>query len=686
MNQYALLSPEEQEELQSNYLISHWSVSGVNSFIRNEKAFEKQYIYKVYDEKRSVSSIIGSCYDDAVTEFFEKYKESGKKLGFDALSIKANQSLDNFDDDQYKPSTIKTLEEQKSECQKKINFLLTSFLEEVDSYLDEIQEILFIQKAIITYITLDGIDIPIPLKMIADLIFINKKGELCIADHKARGKYTDEADVHVTCSKQATAYDKGVSAYILHPDNAEILKKYPKAKNGVKWFYYYENKHAKNKDGSRQIRRIDIEINETSKMYEAILFEGVWKMLRAVQDPDYIYLMNPDDYFTDKAELLDFWVKTRIEGLDGFPNLDEKQKAILKTRKKDLRKSSISKVPKSMIKEFKEQAGFVSFNNNEMSELSLEEKVEHRLRSFNFKAKVAHKIEGYACDTYLLEVAVGVRIGNIHNYRLDIASAIGVNDVRIAESLVEYDGGNYVSIEANKKDRKGLFLQKSDISPSGYLFPIGKDNFGNEISWDMGSPSSPHLLVAGATGSGKSVAIQTIIETALKKGIKVAIIDPKYEFVGQYPNCEIVTDQPQIEEFMARKVAEMDQIYKTKGAKGNTGNKQMIIFDEASDCFTRQMKIKGIPSLEQNTLLLAQKARSAGIHLVLSSQRWSVKVMTGDAKANFTTRLCLTVASQVDSKVMLDEEGGEKLNGIGDALFRDHTMNEPKRIQCYLTE
>jgi hypothetical protein len=423
-----------------------------------------------------------------------------------------------------------------------------------------------------------------------------------------------------------------------------------------------------------------------------MLYEGVYRMIEAVQNPDYVYLMNPDDNFPDAGELIDFWVKTRIEGLDGFPNLKPRQKALLAKRRQEQRNSSLSKIPKSVIRAFKEQTGFVSFNNSDMTNLTLRERIEHRLKCFSFNAKVSHQIEGYSCDTFLLEVGAGVKINQIFGYRMDIANAAGVADVRILNSLIQYGDNSYISVEINKKDRKPLIIDSLGLPSDGWKFPIGRDNFNNEVYWDIGNPSTPHLLVSGASGSGKSIALETIITCAISKGMTVGIIDPKYEFMDYSgrKDIQVINGQYEVEEFMRQKVEEMDNIYRNKGgAKGNTNNKQLIIFDEASDCFTRQSRpARGEEwkTLEENTLLLSQKARSAGIHLVLASQRFSVKVMTGDAKANFPTRLCLTVASAVDSKVMLDVEGAEKLNGKGDALYKSPDMGEPLRIQTYMCE
>lgn len=703
MSQYSHLSPQDIDDLLSNYLIEHWSVSSVKTFIRNEKAFEKDYIFNDRDRLIGLSALVGICYHKALMEFFRAFKE-GETMNFDALVMIAHTELESIGADKYRVSKGKTVDETKTEALVKINFVIKNFLAEVDSYLDEIQEILYVEELIYEFVVLDGIDIPVPLKMVPDLVFVNKAGELCIIDHKAKGKYTDQREINLTYSQQSTGYVIGMREKIQRPEFQPIIKKYPKTKDGVKWFYYYENKYTKNQDKTRQIKRIDIEVDETIKVYEAFLFEAVYKMLRAVQDPDYIYTINPDDNFVDKGDMFDFWVRTRIEGLDGFPNLGEKQKRILKQRKQELRMGGIKKIPKTLITAFKKQAGFVSFNNEEMSNLSIKERIEHRLRCFGLEVQVAHTIEGFSCDTYLLNTGATVKISSIQNYKMDLANAIGVADVRVSKSLVMYDGGSYLAIEVNKTNRVPLKITDKEIDRKDLRLPIGKDNYRQPHYWDLSNPSNPHLLIAGASGSGKSVAIKTIIKAAILKGIEVSIIDPKHDqhFAEFTKKAKMIREIEAIESFLAGKVEEMDNIYRS----GGTDKKQLIIFDEASDCFTRQTRERkimtevgtyadGMPkkalkkddkflTLEQNTLLLAQKARSAGIHLVLASQRFSSKVLTGDAKANFPARLCLTVASGVDAKVMLDEEGAEKLNGMGDALFKLSEMGAPVRLQTYL--
>ena len=665
------------------YLIEHWSISSVAEFIRNEKSFERKYIFLDREKTLSLSQIIGNTYHEALMEFFDLYAEKGEIMSYDKLTMVAHAYLANIGANKYKAQKKLTIEEQQQEALRYVNFLLKSFLEEFDCYKKEIKRTLFIEKSFIEKIKINGIEIPIPIKVRPDIVFINHNDELCILDHKSKRSWSEEGDVNIRYGNQAIGYTLAINEFVKKDE--ELLKKYPKIKEGVKHFYFYENKFTKNKNGARQIHQIPIDLEKSGQLLEQLLFEGVMRMIEAVGNPDYVYLVNSSDYFQDSSEIMDFWVKTHIEGLDGFPDIKPNVRKILEKRKQTIRRTALNNIPKSVIQAFSSPKDFITFSQKDMENLSIEERIEHRLRLFNYLVKVEHRIDGYSCDTFLLKVPAGTKISSIFNYKMDIANAAGVPSVRISNNLVEYNNDVFISIEVNKKDQKFLYLENLDFSDSDMNFAIGKDNFGETIYWDISNPSTPHLMIAGGSGSGKSVTIKTLIKQALSKQVETIILDPKHEFLSYGNSCIVLNSLEEIEAYMAGLVEEMDDIFRTKGAIGNYGKKKLVIFDESADCFARQTKSKEFKSLEENTLILSQKARSAGIHLVLAAQRFSVKVLNGDAKANFSTRLCLRVASGIDSKVMLDIEGAERLNGRGDALILAPGMSEPIRVQCFST-
>jgi S-DNA-T family DNA segregation ATPase FtsK/SpoIIIE len=703
MNKYALLQGEELEKHLSNFLITHWSSSCIADFIQNEKKFEKVYVFKQYSKTRSLPSIIGDVYHLSLKAFWIEFKTTGRRMTYDEVSAIAFAELDKVGANKYRAYVKQTLEESKLEALNSVNKLIHNFFSEVDAYLDEIQEVLEVESTIIEYISINDIEIPLPVKCKCDVIFIDKNGYLCILDHKSKDNYTKEGEINLRYGNQTMCLTLATDVWIKKQD--DVLKKYPKSIEGVKRFLYYENKISKNKDGSRQIRQVPIKIAESRQVFEQVLFEGVWRVMKAVQDPDYMYLMNPNDHFEDPKEMMDFWIKTHIEGLEGFPELEPRQRALLAKKRSDIRRSSLVGLPKNVIKSFFQPKQFISLSLEDMENLSPAQRIEHRLATFGYPVKVEHVITGYSCDTYLVVVNAGLKIGNIFKYRMDIANALGVENVRIGE-LVSYKGLSYIPIEVNRDEQRFLYLEDENVEES-WKIPIGKDNYGKTYYWNMGEPSTPHLMIAGASGSGKSITIRTIIQVAKSKGAKIAILDPKYEFLDfkGKKNVKVINELVDIEKFMKEKVDEMDEIFREYGARGSSENKQMIIFDESADCFTRQSRkleepedyddfteeeakefakeARRFKTLEDNTLILSQKARSAGIHLVLAAQRFSKDVLKGDAKANFTTRLCLTVASRVDSQVMIDQEGAEKLKGKGDALFKEQSLPQPMRIQCF---
>lgn len=724
MNKFALLPPERMEAHLANFLLDHLSVSAVQTFARNEKSFEKTYIFKDYSmDGESESRVIGKVYHHTLRAFFEEWEVSRKKLSYDRLMQIAFDELDTYKGKSFKPYVNKTIIEIKQNCEKYVNVLIENFLREVDVYLSDIQKVVFVETKLNAFITLNEIDIPLPFKAVPDLVYINMQGELVVLDHKSVGKYTPENEALLEFAYQGIVYGKVVSAVVSSPEFSDLRKKYPAVVEGVKKVLFYQNKYTMNRDKTPQIKFHTVDMKD-SGVYEFMLFQVVWRIIQAVQDPDYIYLMNPSDHFQNKGEMVDFWLKTHLEDLDAFSGLNTAQKKILGRRKVLVKKSALSKVPKHVLEAMKGSEEFISFDPSVMENMTTAEKVEFRLRCFNFTAKVAHIVEGYSCDTLLLEVGVGAQVSKIHGYRLDIANVLGVEDVRISESLVRYKDGTYIAIEVNRnrEERKTVKLTPAiKMRYSDLQLPLGIDNFGNVVAWDFGNPSTPYFMLSGAAGSGKSVLIQTMMHVALERNHNVTVLDPKFEFGGT--KCQVLNEQHDIEAFIAEQVKIMDEIYKAKGKKAGETKKHIIFFDEVADCLAKQTKerridriegpnpkynplvalaleargeVYSVPefktknvkdpefkTLEENLLILAQKGRAAGIHLVLAAQRFSTKILTGDVKANFTTRLALTCAKKVDSIVMIDQEGAEALNGRGDGLLVSPDLKGAVRIQCF---
>lgn len=654
MNRYLTYTPEQMEKHLSDYLVNSWSYSGVQCFARNEKAFEMQYIYCEHDRK-SISSIAGSAYHEALKEFFSIWKP-GVQPEFVALTAVAYGYLDEVPANDWKTTDkFPTAEAAKAEATSKVNNLLKYFCEELDTYTGNIAEVLHVETRFEEWVTVNGVDIPLPLHAVIDLVVRLKDGRVVIIDHKSKSKYTDGDEVALVHGQQAMTY---VEAYETANPTEEV--------NEV-WFV--EAKESKNKDGSAQLRKHVISIDRNSRMlYEALLYEPLKRMCEAVSNPDYVYTINTSDNFIDKAVLYDFWARTMIAEEDDFPTVPDSKKELIRKRTAKIKDSSRININPKIITKFRtEAASFIriDYSNCDMTK---QEKIEHVLRSHNINVQVAHTIDGFSCDTYLLDVAPGVTIVSIFSHRMDIAYALDVPLVRIAGYLMMYNNRSYVAIEVNKKRERTLLW--SPMYLEGHRIPLGVDNFGNTIVWDLDNHSTPHMLVCGSTGSGKSVELISILAYAQEAGIDdIVIFDPKYEFASlDCGNASVFSDIEDLERVMEQLVNEMNGRIKAKSKKIT-----LVIFDEFADAMDQSRtskELEGKKTLMENLKMLLQKGRSCGMRFCVATQRASTKVITGDIKVNIPVQVCFRVPKAIDSKVVLDDEGAQTLQGQGDGLIK----------------
>lgn len=666
MHTYKSLDQDQQQEVFSQFLIDSWSYSKVTSFARNEKAFEMNYIFGLYG-KNSATSVAGNAYHEALRWYFGQ-KKGGETPDLAELEAVAFQYIEDVDANWWKlQKTTPTIEE----CQKKacttVAALLKNFVGEKSTYEDDIEEILDVEIKGEEFVTVNGVDIPLPCKYVIDLVVKTKRGKIAIIDHKSKASYTGDDEIALSIGVQAITY---------------ILCYEAKTGQPVDEVWFVENKYSQNKDKSPQLNCFKLSIDQNSrKLYEALLYEPLKRMISAVHDPDYVYLINDSDNYVDRAELYDFWARTMISEVEDF-NVEESKKELVSKRLKKIRDASISSINPQVIKNFKENAAsFIQYDLSNKN-MTQEQKIEHVLRSFGIIVRVAHRFEGYSSNTYLLEVSAGVKVSSIHSRRLDIANALDVANVRISNELIVHDGKSYLSIDFAKKREANLIFEPSDLKEM--KIPIGKDNFDNVIVWDLENHSTPHVLICGATGSGKSVCIKSTMEYALLADVnKIVILDPKFEFTeyNRKRRVKVYNEIEDIEAAMAKLVQEMNEY-----VRSGYNSKTLIVFDEFADAVAQARKGKalmGEKSLEENLRILLQKGRSTGFRIIAATQRASVKVITGDAKVNFPVQICFRVPKEADSRVVLDEGGAESLAGMGDGLIKSPEYNQVVRFQAY---
>ena len=330
-------------------------------------------------------------------------------------------------------------------------------------------------------------------------------------------------------------------------------------------------------------------------------------------------------------------------------------------------------------------------------------KLQKTLYSFGVSAKVENVSVGPAITRYELKPAEGVRVSKIANLADDIALNLAAETIRIEAPI---PGKQAVGIEVPNKEKEAVHLrevlesEEFQNNKSKLTVALGKDVAGNIQLADIAK--MPHVLIAGSTGSGKSVCINTIISSIIYNAkpseVKLVMVDPKVVELSVYNGIPhllipVVTDPKKAAGALAWAVQEMDDRYNKFAQKGvrdlNGYNKAIekeegvgklpqivIIVDELADLMMVAAK-----DVEEAICRLAQKARAAGMHLVIATQRPSVDVITGLIKANIPSRIAFAVSSQVDSRTILDSVGAEKLLGKGDMLFFPSGAPKPLRVQ-----
>ena len=333
--------------------------------------------------------------------------------------------------------------------------------------------------------------------------------------------------------------------------------------------------------------------------------------------------------------------------------------------------------------------------------------MEETFASFGIKVTVERAEIGPSVTKYEVKPAVGVRVNRISNLADDLALALAAKDVRIEAPI---PGKSLVGIEVPNSEIATVSFrelwEQSQTKPENLLeIPLGKAVNGTARSFDLAK--MPHLLVAGSTGSGKSVAVNGIIASILMKArpyqVKFMMVDPKMVELSVYNDIPhllipVVTNPRKASKALQKVVDEMENRYELFA---KIGVRNIAGFNAKVEEFNAQSEYKQVPlplivvivdeladlmmvaskEVEDAIIRLGQKARAAGIHMILATQRPSVDVISGLIKANVPSRVAFAVSSGTDSRTILDENGAEKLLGRGDMLFKPIDENHPVRLQ-----
>lgn len=668
--------------------IDYWSYSSMSALLSNPLNFKKKYILKVYDDPMSPSGVVGTACHKVAEAYFGNGKSEQESIqaGYDYID-----SISHTEIDYGKTGS-------KEKILKDFDQATRFFFEELPQY----HEILGVEYSITTEITtIDGNTLPLPAKAKIDLISKNKLGEIEIIDWKFTRGYTDAS---------VTDFGKFLQAMF---DYHIVLAKFGEAPARV---IFREVKISKNKDNTPQIQDYVIDFKEGTIYGDFATFYKLYNdTTKYVSSPTSIYLPNPNDYFNGQNSFDSF----RLGIIGTEAPVAVKHKVEQKTF-----------VDKNYVASATERV--------ENKDLSDEEKIRFKLQEFAMPVEMSETFVGASVTKYTLKPSRGIPMSKISRVGNDIALALGAESVRIEAPI---RGTNLVGIEVPSKNRKRVDLVESHFQKGTTNIPIGIDVFGKVHYKDLAD--MPHLLIAGATGSGKSVMLNVIL-TALTKqntpdALKLILVDPKEVELAGYSKLKhldrpIVTTNAGAIEVIDYAVQLMEERYKILAKAGvknleeyNAKNaplpRYVVLIDEFADLmmsakkqsttdldikeFTeringvalrklvagkkitqkdvsgliKELKEEALPDVETSLIRIAQKARAVGIHLILATQRPSADVVTGLIKANIPTKIAFATTSEVNSRIILDESGAEELIGKGDMLFQDPNSRDLKRLQ-----
>jgi hypothetical protein len=626
--------------------IEHWSYSSMTLFLRNRLAFKKKYILKIYDDLYGPAAIVGQAAHKALEAF---YNGSPVPAAIESGIAHLNKTPDTG------------INYGKTGSREKI---LQDYNQAINHYFaeaPEFNEILAVEKSIVQFITgHNGEQFAIPAKSFSDLIVRNENGKIDIVDHKFVSSYSDgEKDKGIYVIQALFNYHTVLAEYGEKPER----------------MIFNECKIAKNSDGSPQLQPYVIEFEQQPE-YFALFYNLYNDCTREICKPDIQFLPNFQDAF-DGENTFELY-KSQIITVD----------------------NPIAVQHKTQHTEYVEKKFVQSLPDKEENKfLTEEEKIRLKLLEFGIPVEMQETFTGASITQYTLKPSRGIKMSQFEKHDKDLALVLKAKSIRIQAPIM---GTDLVGIEVPNPERTVIKLpdeiEQIVEVPGTLTIPIGVNVYGKTITKDLAD--MPHLLIAGATGAGKSVMMNVVIRSLTEQNspssLQLVLIDPKRVELSQFKNlphllAPVIFDDKKAATTLNWLVEEMEVRYHKLEQGGyrtiNEYNadqakkmpKIVVVIDEFADLILQSETGES----EQAVVRLAQKARAIGIHIVLGTQRPSVDVVTGLIKANFPTRIAFMTSSRMDSQVILDQAGAEELVGKGDMLFLDPTVRGLQRLQGF---
>lgn len=620
--------------------IEHLSYSAMRSFLANPWQFKKTYILGLWEIKSSVVAVVGKG--------FHKFAELlYKGESVDSAQTHAMEFVNKIPDSKIDFGSTGSREKIIKELTQTIQF----FLQEKP----DVGKVLGTEVKVTTGFKIGGVDSPLPIKAISDLVA--EDDELWIWDWKVVTSLTNLEEEQPDHIMQSMFNKKTVAA---------------KFKRQPKGMRYFEIKKSRNKDGSPQCQVYEI-IFDQHPEYETYFSKMYSGVIRSLANPDLVFLPNFSDMFSAKESWADFTAET----------MDFEQPVQVSHKSPGIKMAEANYVE--------------SVVDSAVDNLTDSERIRVKLLEFGVPVEMVDNFVGANVTMYRMKPSRGVSMAKIAKFESDLAFALGAKSVRIEAPL---RGTKYVGIEVSNQKQETVPWTPALLQQNTLMLPIGSDVYGNPFHIDLAK--APHLLVAGSTGSGKSVALNMFIHSLMEQNspydLKMLLIDPKRTEFAQFEESPylvsqkfgVITEGENAVIALEWAINEMENRYRqlrtarvrdidTYNSQGGHMHKIVIVVDELADLMLSNNKSR----IEIAIIRLAQKARASGIHLILATQRPSVDVVTGILKANFPTRVAFMTATKVDSSVILDQPGAESLIGNGDCLVMKPSEKGLIRLQGF---
>lgn len=625
-----------------DFPLKHYSYSTFVKFSTNPIMFKINYLNgERIDTTRNISSVIGQAFHYAM-ELYYADETAMNELDPVKTGLEGGlRFIDEFADGMIEYSTAV---KNKQKAQELFAFAYTSYLRDKENAKETIVSC---EEMIETSVDVSYRDkklvLPVPLKGYIDKIVRDEEGRLKVIDYKTTRAFSDPEKIDGSKIIQAVQY------YLL------VYAQYGEEPYSIT---FEEVKMSKNRDGGAQLKCYEIVYAENEQFFD-FYFRLYDDMTRAING-EAVFVPNIMSFFDNEVSIVAY-----IHRLDSQEEVANLMKEMQVSNITELLKKQIHNAGNMRKFLATAEKKFVSSKSLNYDSMTIEERIVTKLMEHGMMIKYEDTISGLSVNLYRFNPSIGLKMGKLLSYSADIEQAVGSANIRV---LAPIPNSTLVGVEVPKKEREFPGVARPT---AGFELPMGVDIFGVTKFFDV--RKAPHLLVCGASGSGKSVFLNSMISQLIGK-CELYLFDPKRVELSQFEKeaTQYLDDHETISIALEDIVNDMEARYRqmkelgVRTIEGTSIPYRFVVIDEFGDLTIGSEFSKDIM---KNITLLAQKARACGIHMIISTQRPSVDIITGTVKNNFTTKAVFRVGRSVDSQLVLDEAGAEKLLGMGDMIF-----------------